>query len=813
MSSLWFDLRYAFRSLRRRKVVASLVICTLALGIGAVTGTFVVAHFVLLRPLPYADSDSLVMIWRKPKSRPSAMQGFRDEAELLRQISTASMVRNWRTHNSSLTDIAAIESWRGSLAAQADLLGAAGAERLRGVLATPNFFELLGVRSALGRSFMPGDSDAVMLSDGLWRRRFGGDPTIIGRTLQIAAGRERQPRSFTVVGVLPPDFRFTYPEETEIWMQLPWETLESANQLALQYQIVARLGRGVSVDQAQADIAGLYEREQQQEGTPPERLFTAWVERIHEYSLGRTRATVGLLAGICATVLLIGCFSAANLLIADTSRRRREIVTQRALGASRSRLVRQLMTETLLLASGAMAITVLMLVVLQPIVRSLVPLATPRADEIRFGLTAILILSLVGSAAVVLTGFVPVWLALRGNPRASSLGQHTFTTGYSSVRLRQVIIAAEVAFIVPLLIAAGLLLQTFANMLRVDLGFLDERIVVAEMRLLSPKYRDRGRLRDFETALLERMTGISGVENATITSAVPFRGVDFMRSVRQPAGPPILTNERQVEPNYFRIMEIPLLAGRLFSEVDRSDAAQEVVVSLELANLLFPDGNAIGQIVDSGPRRQIVGVVGNVRTRRVEDKGTPAYYVPRAQSPSTLVCLVVKVSNGTESVKAAIPGVVASIDREQPVQAINSLDQVVADSIDDRRVYATSSTALAAIALLLTGFGICGVLFQLVSERTRELGIRAALGAGPGQQLKTVLNQAMLPIGIGLAAGILGSVWMTQFIQGFLFGVTAVDPMTYVATAACVVCCGLAACYFPGRRAASLDPVAALRHE
>jgi len=528
---------------------------------------------------------------------------------------------------------------------------------------------------------------------------------------------------------------------------------------------------------------------------------------------------------LCLSVLLIGCISAANLMLAQSSSRERELITQRFLGASRGRIVGQLVFETLILVIVSTVLAIVVVASLQPLVRLVVPLSTPRANEIAVSVGVVIAASLTGGLVVLLAGLLPAFMAVRPELRAGMLQPHTVTAGRTGTRARQVLIALEVALVTPLALAAGLLANSFWNLQHVDLGFDSRNIVVAEMRLLNPRYRDVERLRRFEMSVVERAKSIGGVMDATVTSAIPMRGVDWLRGIPMPGadwvnGKPTLettriaANERQVEPNYFAVMGITPVEGRLFDAGDSTTSAPVAIVSSSLARALFSGRSAVGEMLPTTPeQRQIVGVVGDVRARRVDEEGTPAFYTPRAQSSSELVVLVVKTDGRSSAVQADLRTAIGTIDPDQPVQNIKTLDQVVAETIDSPRVYAVVAAALAVITLVLVLAGVCGVLFQLVTERTRELGIRAALGAAPKQIAITVLGKGMMPVAAGIACGAIGALWLSRPIQQFLFDIKTTDPAMYIATAGLMLICGLLACYFPGRRAANLDTVAALRHE
>lgn len=814
VDGLLTDIRGAWRLLRRRHLVSILVLCTFALGIGANTAIIAVARGVLLRPLPYANPEELVMIWRTPKERPSVLQGFADEARLGRQIATPEMVREWREGNSSLSDLAAMELWQGNLSAQMDLVGPDDTQRLRGAFTSPNFFSVLGVQATIGRTFLPDDQDVVILSNALWRRQFGADPGIVGRTITIASGRDRQRSSLTVVGVLSERFRFTYPEDTELWKVLPWEEIELAPPSALRYQVMGRLRPGITLAQADADIAALYEGRERQRHIPPDRQMTTRLELLHEHAVGRMRPALNMLFGVTAIVLLVACVSVANLLIAQSAGRRREIAIQRALGASRFRIARQLLTEGFVTAACAGALAILTVAALQPSLRSLLPASAPRADEVGLDWVTIGWAMGLGVLVVIASGLVPSWRAAAVHPHSQLTGTSTTMYGPARFRLQQSLIVAQVASVLVLLVAGGLLLRSFWNLGRVDLGFDGSAVVTAEIRLLNPSYRDPPRLRAFQHELLSRVRALPSVTAASLTSAVPFRGVDFIRTLTVADGSgTLMSNERRVEPQYFDIMRIPLLAGRLFSEADGASAAPVAVVSESFARAMFSGGMALGQSLSLQRPTEIIGIVRDVRTRRVEDAGTPAIYLSQAQAPTELVCLVVRTGGEPAALTALIPAVVRSIDPEQPLRGVTTIDRLVSESIADRRFYAVATAAFAIVTMLIAAAGTCGVLVCSVTERTRELGIRAAMGAQPRDQVAEVLWRGMAPISIGVALGTFIAFTATRTIRQFLFDVVGLDPGVYFAAAVIVGSVGLLACYVPARSAARMDPMTALRQE
>jgi putative ABC transport system permease protein len=808
MRSVVDDLRYAGRLLLRRPGYALAAILTLALGIGANTAIFAVVRGVLLRPLPYAAPDRVVMVWSERKG----------DAVLRRGIATPDEVQQWRARNTSFTDLAVIELWSTDPAARMDLAGAEGAERLRGSFASPNFFDVLGVKAALGRTFSDSDAasgaaDVVVLSDGLWRRRFGADRGIIGRTIELTLGRPRGPTRFTVIGVMASRFQFTYPEDTELWTPRSWHDVDAAPKGAVAYTTIARLREGVSMSRAQAEMTAVNEAIARD--VPDGRYLSSLsirLEPVQDYAVGQFRSAMLLLISVTAFLFVIACVNVANLLLARTVERSRELAVRAALGAGRARLVRQLLAEGIVLATAGGIVGIAFAAMLQPALRATLPSTIPRIDEI--GIDAITLAWAVGIAALtsIAAGLAPSW---RGTPNlhaALKQGGSTVTGDVRASRWRRVLIVAQVAAVVVLLSGGGLLVHSFWNLQRVDLGFDGSRVLTMEMRLAGPRYANEERLRLFQQALLERMRAVPGVTQASMTSSVPLRGTDWMWVVRAlGVRQSHFMNEREVDPEYFGVMRIALRDGRLFDRSDTEASPLVAILSESAARLIFPGENAVGKIVDPPGPFRIVGVVADVRHARVDQAPKPAIYTARAQRPSELICLVARTIPGATGVPAASRGAINSIDPSQPVEGITTLDQIVSESIADRRFYAAATTAFSIVALLLAVAGLYGVVSRGVTERMRELGIRIVLGAARRDLIGLVVRQGLSPVVVGLAAGTVAAFWTSRLLRGFLFDVRAVDPVTYVAVPALVVVVATVACYIPARRATRLDPIAALR--
>ncbi len=811
------DISFAGRLLLRRPGYALAAILTLALGIGANTAIFAVVRGVLLRPLPYTSPSRLVMIWGERKG----------DSVLRRRIATPLEVQQWRARNRSFADLAVLELWSSDPAARMDLAGEEGngsrrdSERLRGSFASSNFFDVLGVRARIGRTFSEGDTasgaaDVVVLSDGLWRRRFGADPAIVGRAIDLTVGRrDRQVRRFTVIGVLPPRFRFTYPKDTELWTPRAWREVDAAPKSAVMYTVIARLRDGMSVAQAQAEMGAV--NDAMERDLPDARYLSSLsivLEPVQDYAVGQLRPAMVLLISVTAFLLVIACVNVANLLLARTVERSRELSVRAALGAGRARLVRQLLAEGLVLASAGGAVGVLFAAMLQPVLRATLPSTIPRVDEIGIDGATLAWAFAIAALTSLAAGLAPSWQRSPNLHAALKQGGATVSGGVRASRWRSVLIATQVTAVVVLLSGGGLLLHSSWNLQRVDLGFDGSRVLTMEMRLIGRKYADEQRLRLFQDMLLERVRAVPGVTQASMTSSVPFRGVDWMMSITAEGRPGRFgANEREVDPEYFSLMHIPLRAGRLFDRNDTASSARVAIVSETLARAMFPGESALGRYVDVNPRSQIVGVVGDVRHKRVDEAAAPAIYTVRAQRPSELICLVARTAPGAAGVPAAVRSAITSVDPSQPVEGITTLDQIASESIADRRFYAASTTAFSVVALLLAVAGLYGVVSRGVTERVRELGIRIVLGAGRRDVIGLVVRQGLTPVVAGLLAGTVAAFWTSRLLRAFLFEVTSVDPATFVTVPALVVVVAAVACYVPARRATRLDPIAALREE
>jgi putative ABC transport system permease protein len=807
MSGLLTDLARAWRVLQCHRGISLLILLTLALGLGANAAVFTIGRGVILRPLPYLDPDRLIFVWR---GRPAAVHGPSD-----RGIFTSAEFVALRERQRSFASMAAAEVWTGNVGARLDLAATGGGERLNGAFVSAGFFETLGARAILGRTLADGDpQDVAVISHDVWQRLFAQSPDVISRRIELVTGRAKQRgmRSITVVGVLAPRVQFTYPEATDVWMPLPlnWSGINNG----LIYTVIARLRPGVSLAQATDNMmprASSATVGSDRASAP--RSF--WLESAHENAVGETRPALLLIGAVAALVFCIACLTAATLLLAQTIERRRDIAVRMALGASRWRIARQLFGETAIMATIAGAASIVVVALLDPVMRAAMPPGTPRAQEIGLDLVTLGWITVLVSLAVVLSALLPAWRSSGADP-GDVIGTtgRTATASRGAAMLRHGLIAVQVALVAVLLIGGGLLLRSFWKLQQVDLGFDGHRIFTAEMRLLDPRYFERGAQQAFVSELLSRVRALPGVEIASVTSAVPMRGVDWTVAFSQ-QGTWVAAKRREVDPDYFGLMRIPLIAGRNFAPSDSETAPAVVVVSQSLAARVFPGRNPIGQRLelDRDHQPEIIGVVGDVHNIRIESDGEPAYYLPRAQQPSELICLVARTTRSVSDLAPAVRAIVASLDPRQPVLQATTVAGIVSDSIADRRFYATATVAFAIITLVLAAAGLYGVTASTTSARTREIGIRVALGASSGRILRMLVAQGVRPAIVGLGLGIVAAFWTTRFLERFLFQIQSSDALTYVAAAAGVVTLTAAACVLPARRATRGNPTDALRHE
>jgi len=798
------DARFAVRVLRRSPGFAITAIVTLALGIGANTAVFSLVRAVLLRPLPYHEPDRLVSV-----ASGSTRAGARSP---VRGLLTGNDVLDFRAKATTIQGLAAAYIWSGELSSPVDLLLPDGAERLRGGLVTPNFFETLGVAASRGRTFNSRDQEGeplVVISDGYWRRKFSSDPHIVGRTVDLflIGRREQTPRRFTIVGVLPPRFRFSYPRETEVWTMLPWSGVVARG--AIEYDAIARLRPGATPGQAAAELTEF--RRQLWKG----RGNAALVATLPELASADARPGVLLLSAVAAVVLLIAGVNVVLLLLARVTERGPEVAVRTALGAGWFRVSRQLVVETGVLVGLGGTAGVALAFGLQPVLRALVPAAVTRGDELSVDVEVLVFAAALCVLLTLVCGIAPLWhLSSRSiHERLKQAGRQA-SASRGVALWRRGVVTLQVAVVLLLLVGASLLLHSFWRLRHVELGYEGRDLLTMEINSYGPAGRDRGRVAAFERDLIERVRALPGVTDASTTTSVPFRGVDYLRVVAPVGGKESAANERSVEARYFEVMRIPVVAGRAFNQSDTASSQPVAIVSQSYGRLAFEGRNPLGERLDLDETKPvIVGVVGDVRHKSAKEPPAPAYYLPRTQDLNVVICLVVRTRTDPTATAAAIRAVVHALAPAQPVERITTLGGIVDETTAGDRFYAVTTGAFGGIALLLAVAGLVGVVRRGVTERTRELAIRTAIGADGRMLVRRTIAQELKPVLAGTVLGLIGAFWLSRLLQRFLFEVSPLDPWAYAVAALLLVTAAFVGCYIPARRITRIDPATALRAE
>jgi putative ABC transport system permease protein len=807
VADLLHDLRYAARLQRKNPGFTIVAVIALALGIGANTAIFSVVNTVLLRPLPYKDPDRLVMVWED-----ATKHGYP------RDTPAAANFVDWRHQNQVFEGMAAMADM------SFNLTGSGDPERLEGRRVSASLFPLLGVEPHLGRVFtaaedQPGTQRVVLVSYALWQRRFGGDPGIVGKPLTLNG------ESHVVVGVMPARFQFPSSDD-QAWVPMALSQQEAGNRNRHYLQVMARLRPGVSLAQAQSEMSTIAARLQQQYPQSNAELGAA-VQPLHEHLVGDIKPALLVLLGAVGLVLLIACANVANLLLARAAVRQKEIAVRVALGARRWRLIRQFLTESVLLSSlgGLVGLAVAYggLVLL----KAFIPEDISQARDISIDLKVLGFTFLVSVATGVIFGLAPAMQAARFN-QAETLkeGGRDAATGGGGKRLRGLLVTAEVAISLVLLIGAGLLINSFLRLRNVDPGFRADNLLTMKIVLPEPKYEEMERRSAFYTDLINRIQSLAGVRSAAVTSNLPLyrQGNSISIGIEgRPAPPPgqeLIVVTRIVSPGYFDTMSIPLLRGRQLNEQDTETTPNVVVISETMARRHWPGEDAVGKRIALGRIRtpedwvQVVGVVKDVRQFELNAEPKPQMYLSYRQAGFfDSRDLVVKTDVDPASMAATVRKAVWEIDKDQPVSNIQTMEEILADSIARQRFSMLLLAIFAAVALVLAGVGIYGVMSYSVAQRTREIGIRMALGAQTGAVLKLAVGYGMKLVIAGLVIGLIAAFALTRVMSTLLFGVTATDPTTFTLISLLLIAVAALASYIPARRATRVNPIIALRYE
>jgi putative ABC transport system permease protein len=804
MQTLWQDIRYALRILAKNSGFTAIAILTLALGIGANTAIFSVVDAVLLRPLPFKNPERLVWASGKFPLSDQAAVSPGDFTDYLEQNHV-------------------FERW-GAVAFGNLLFNLAGNDKpvqVKGKLVTNGFFEALGVQPLLGRTFLASDEQVrepqvAILSNRFWRERFGSDPGVIGKSLQLDS------KHMTVVGVLRTDLPLF--SDPDLWVPTPFANSGMAGRRGHFLRPIGLLKPGVSLSQAQADLDTIAARLAK---TYPD-TNEGWSLRLSPLQtalVGDVRPALLVILGAVALVLLIACANVASLLLAHNSGRQREIAIRTALGAGRFRLVRQMLTESILLALAGGIAGILLANNVVGLLKSLGTESLPRLQEVSVNGSVLAFTAVIAILTGILFGLGPALQASRRDLTHSLREGGATGDSRSKHRAHDALIVVEVALSLVVLIASGLLLNSFWRLIHAPAGFDPSNVMTAQVSLVLPSYEPEPRRIAFFSQLQERIQALPGVESAGYVSELPLSGQandTFFDIVEHPVADQNNLNDaddRVIAGSYFQTMRIPLLAGRDFGRQDTADASGVVIINEPFAKRYFAGENPIREhlkLYEGKPTlttREIVGIVGGNKHSAMQEDTRPAMFVPHAQSPYTRLNLVVRCSGNVAALAAPIRDAVHAIDADEATSAFRTMNDVVAASESGDRFNAILLGAFGGMALVLTAAGIFGVLSYLVTQRTHEIGLRMALGAQPQDVLRVIVGHGMRLASIGVAIGLAGAFAATRWMSSFLFGVKPTDPWTFAAVVAVLFAAAFLACYFPAQRAMRVDPMVALRYE
>jgi putative ABC transport system permease protein len=804
MNTLWQDLRFGARTLLKNPGFTVIALLTLALGIGANTAIFSVVNALLFRPLPFREPERLVWV-----ANTGTTGG-------LSSVTTrVANFNDWRAQNKSFEDLAAYFAFfdYGSY----NLIGVGEPERVIGVGVSQNFFTLLGVAPLLGRSFNEEEArwngnPSVILSHAYWVRRFAADPNVVGRALTL------NDKSTTVVGVMPPTFDFasTFSPGSRVDILTPFPLTQETDRWGNTLAVIGRLKPGVTVAQAQAELNLL---NQQLKQAHPERwAWGAKLTGLQEQISGKFRRAFLVLFGAVGCVLLIACTNLSNLLLARAATRRKEIAVRIALGANRARLVRQMLTESLLLAGGGALLGLPLAFAATRLLASSKAFSIPLLQTIKIDGTALAFTLLIALVTALLFGIVPAWQMsgvdvhddLKDASRGSSGGKHR-------AWVRQTLVVTEVALACVLLVGAGLLLRSFQRLLEVDLGFRPEQAAAWRIET-GERFQENAPRVAFFNELVRAVEAVPGIESVGLTDTLPL-GRNRSWGLRAkgetyPAGHTPNAFPRVVNHGYIKTMRIPLRAGRDFTSHDTAESERVLIINETAARRLWPNKDAIGQIALTGNTElRIVGVVGDVRHSALDQEAGLEMYLPITQSSSSSVELVVRAKMSPAALAPNVRAALSQVDPKLPTTEFQTLDHLVDQAASPKRLITLLLGGFALLALILAALGIYGVISYSVTQRTQELGIRLALGARAVDVLKLVIRQGMQPVVFGLGLGLVAAVALTRLMVSLLFGVSATDPITFAGIALLLAAVALLACYLPARRAAKVDPVIALKAE
>jgi putative ABC transport system permease protein len=818
MHTWLLDLRYGARMLLKHPGITAIAVITLALGIGANTAIFSVVDTVALRPLPYKNPDRLVALWENVPERG-------------RWRVTPANFFDWKKQNTVFEDVAAYGLFTFTLTGDGE------PEQLQGTRASAGYFSVVGVEPTLGRAFLPeeyepGKGQVVILSNLFWQSRYGGDPKIVDRAITLDG------KTYTVVGVMPAGIYPVWPtvsakvsfdpHEQQFWTPMAFSAQWAGNRTAHVLGVMGRLRQGVTIEQAQAEMNNIGARLAQEYAADKGEgiIVNAFMNEM----VGNVKPALFTLLGAVGLVLLIACANIAGLLLAQQAARSKEVAIRAALGAGRSRLVRQFLLEGLLLSlMGTVAGVVLARFGIDLIIK-FVPPELPRFSQTHLDVRVLGFTVLLSFVTCLLFSLLPAVQASKPNLQATlEQGRRASGSSVGRQRFRQLLVVFQISMAVMLVISAGLLVKSFLRLRQVDPGFNPERVLSLALSLPQAKYSDNHKVNNFYNQLVEQLSNLAGVESAAIAYDHPLQAnwVDGFTIAGKPVPAPDQApsaNFDTVSWDYFQTVGTQIINGRGFTAQDDQDHPGVVIVNETFARKFFPHEKALGQRLQlNAPARiwnnqrltsfEVVGIARDVKSGGLNAESEPTYFVPASQAPLQSMTVLVRTRNDPEAMVPALRNAVLAIDPNQPVTNIKTMENIVADSIAQQRLSMLLMGLFGMLALLLAAVGIYGLLSYAVTQRTQEMGIRMALGARVMDVLKLILKQGMLLVLIGEALGLLGAFAFTRLMRTLLFGVTPTDATTFIAVSAVLTVVALVACYLPARRATKVDPLVALRYE
>jgi predicted permease len=808
MGQLLQDLRLGFRMFSKTPGFTVVAILTLALGIGANTTIFAIANALLIRPLPYRDPDRLVIV---TNSNGPNRRAFSNDLATFLQLHSRSF-----------------EGFAPFVAENFNLTGRGDPEQLPAVRVAWNFFQVLGVGPAIGRTFRPeedrpGGHPAVLISDSLWKRRFDGDPSVLGQSITLDS------IDTTIVGVMPVDFEFApLGRSVDIWSTRTFQvnniTPEQIHGGIAYLIAVARIRREVPLDQAQAEMRVLdtqYRRENpDQPDADPH--FNIGLNQVQTLMVASVRTAVLVLFGAVGLVLLIACANIASLLLSRALARRKEFAVRTALGASRSGVVRQLLTENVLLSAGGGGIGIALSLWTTRAMAALPHNALPRINRVQMDVPVLAFTVAVSLLTGILFGLVPALQLSKSDVQGVLRDEGRGTAGGRRRNLlRSLLVVGQVALSLVLLIGAGLLIRSFLTLSSVNVGFNPRGLLVMNIALPPSRYATGAQVTGFFDRLVKQVAGMPGVRLTAVSAGLPLRPARYSPVLPQgypevPLGHRPIFSIHVISSSYFETMGIPLLRGRSFSDGDQEEAPLAGIVNDAFAARYWPNESALGKRLLIGTMKQpttVVGVVGNVKNIRLAVESVPEVYCPLAQRPATSMNLVVRSQGDPRSVAPGVRAAILAIDKDQPVTNVRTMEQHLSDTITPDRLTTELLVVFSIMALVVATVGLYGLISYSVAQRTQEMGIRLALGAMPGDIRRLVMRQGFLLAILGIALGLVGSLFLTALLKSLLYEVSAVDIWTYTACGLLFVIVSLIASYVPARRAARCDPSEALHYE